>query len=60
MKNLHYEEWYSTENRHERHYFLPSTGHVGYQTQGAYVFGYNPELVSAEKVAHILRIIQGE
>jgi hypothetical protein len=59
MKNLRLEKWYSTENRHECHYFLADGLVAGYQ-ESAYVFGYNPELVSAEKVAHILRIIQGE
>jgi len=54
---LKLEKWYSTENRHEEHFFLADGLAAGYQ-ESAYVFGYNPEIVSAEKVQRILRIIQ--
>lgn len=53
------EKWYSTENRHEEHYFLADASSAGYQ-DSAYVFGYNPEIVSEEKVKKILEIISDE
>jgi len=54
---LRLEKWHSTENRHEEHYFLEGGEFAGYQ-KSAYVFGYNPEIVTPEKVARILQIIQ--
>lgn len=54
---LKLEKWQSSENRHEEHYFLADGPRTGYQ-DSAYVFGYNPELVTPEKVARILAIIK--
>ena len=51
------EKWYSTENRHEEHFFLVDGPAAGYQ-ESAYVFGYNPEVISPEKVARIMAIVQ--
>jgi hypothetical protein len=56
---LRLEKWYSTENRHEEHYFLVDGLAAGYQ-ESAYVFGYNPEIVSKEKVKRILDIIRSD
>ena len=54
---LRLEKWFSTENRHEEHYFLADGLAAGYQ-ESAYVFGYNPEIVPPEKVKRILEIIR--
>ncbi len=50
------EIWQSDHNREECHYFVKG-GDVGYQ-HNTYLFGYNPQLVSEEKVAKILAIIE--
>jgi len=57
VDSLRLEKWFSTENRHECHYFLKEGLAAGYQ-ESAYVFGYNPEIVSPEKVKRILEIIR--
>jgi hypothetical protein len=54
---LRLEEWKSTENRHEKHYFMADGLAAGYQ-KSSYVFGYNPEIVSPDKVRRILAIIE--
>lgn len=54
------EVWNSDHNRQERHYFLPDSIMHGYQCQGAYVFGYNPELVSEETAAKIIALIEAQ
>ena len=56
---LDLEVWSSTDNRHERHYFIKDGAGASYQ-DGRYVFGYNPEIVPPEKVERILAIIQAE
>lgn len=53
---LRLEKWYSTENRHEEHYFLTDGLSAGYQ-ESAYVFGYNPELVAPATVQKILALL---
>lgn len=53
---LSLEKWWSSDNRHERHYFIKEGEGVSYQ-DGRYVFGYNPEIISPEKVHRILEII---
>ena len=55
---LHLEVWESSENRRELHYFMKDGAAHGYQ-DAAYVFGYNPEIVSADTVKKILALIQG-
>jgi hypothetical protein len=57
MPKLRLEKWYSTENRHEEHFFLVDGLAAGYQ-ESAYCFGYNPEMISPEKVKRILAIIE--
>ena len=57
--NFRLERWYSTENRHEEHYFLADGLAAGYQ-ESAYVFGYNPEIVSPQTVRAILDLIKRE
>lgn len=49
------EVWHSDNNREERHYFLKNEG-AGYQ-QHAYLFGYNPQIISEAQVEQILEII---
>ncbi len=56
---LRLEKWYSSENRHEEHFFMACGPSAGYQTS-TYVFGYNPKIVSKEKVERILEIINGK
>jgi hypothetical protein len=56
---LSLESWQSSDNRHEKHFFIKDGTGASYQ-DGRYVFGYNPDIVSAEKVERILRIIQDE
>lgn len=56
---LKLEKWFSTENRHEEHFFMVDGLAAGYQ-ESAYVFGYNPEVISPEKVERILRIVREE
>lgn len=53
---LSLEVWSSTDNRHERHYFIKDGQGASYQ-DGRYVVGFNPEIVSEEKIARILAII---
>lgn len=53
---LSLEVWSSTDNRHERHYFIKDGAGASYQ-DGRYVFGYNPEIIPQEKVDRILAII---
>ena len=53
---LRLEKWYSTENRHEVHYFLAEKLTAGYQ-ESAYVVGFNPEIISAKTIKQILAII---
>lgn len=55
---LHVENWYSTENRHERHYFLQDGKQHGYQVDGAYLCGINPDLVSPELEQQILELLK--
>jgi hypothetical protein len=55
---LHLEVWESSENRHERHYFMKDGAAHGYQN-AAYVFGYNPEIVSEDVVQKIIVLIEG-
>lgn len=56
---LQLEEWSSTHNRKERHYFLQDGGKQhGYQSDGAYLCGLNPELVSPELEAQILELLR--
>lgn len=55
-EKLRLEKWFSTENRHEEHFFLVDGLKAGYQ-ESAYVFGYNPEIVTPDKVSRILDII---
>lgn len=57
LGKLRLERWYSTENRHEEHYFVAEGLQAGYQ-ESAYVFGYNPKLISKTKVKRILAIIR--
>lgn len=54
---LRLEKWYSTENRHEEHFFLQDGGSAGYQ-ESAYVFGYNPEIISQETLRKIIELIE--
>jgi hypothetical protein len=54
---LSLEIWSSTDNRHERHFFIKDGAGASYQ-DGRYVFGYNPEIVSEDKVKRILEIIK--
>lgn len=54
---LRLEKWYSTENRHEEHFFLADGLAAGYQ-ESAYVFGYNPELIPPELVKKIIALIE--
>lgn len=56
LPKLNLEVWSSTDNRHERHYFIADGQGASYQ-DGRYVFGYNPEIVDADKVQRILAII---
>jgi hypothetical protein len=53
---LRLEKWYSTENRHEEHFFLADGLAAGYQ-ESAYVFGYNPEIIPPALVGKIKAII---
>lgn len=55
-KELRLEKWFSTENRHEEHFFLVDGLSAGYQ-ESAYVFGYNPEIIGPDKLGRILQII---
>lgn len=52
---LRLEKWYSTENRHEEHFFLEGGISAGYQ-ESAYVFGYNPELLTPDKIERMKAI----
>lgn len=54
---LSLETWSSSDNRHERHYFLKDGQPGAAYQDGKYVFGYNPDIVSADKVQRILAII---
>ena len=54
---LRLEVWNSSENREERHFFINDFQPTAYQ-QSPYVFGYNPLVVSEDKVAKILEIIE--
>lgn len=54
---LRLEKWYSTENRHEEHFFLTDGLAAGYQ-ESAYVFGYNPEIISQETLRKIIELIE--
>jgi hypothetical protein len=56
MTKLRLEVWHSSENREERHYFMSDPQPAGYQ-QSPYVWGYNPQVVSEEKVERILAIL---
>jgi hypothetical protein len=49
------EIWQSSQNRHERHYFLRNGQHA-YQ-DGQYICGVNPELVTPEQERAILAIL---
>jgi len=51
---LRLEKWFSTTNKHEVHYFLDDKSPAG---DGAYVFGYNPEIILPDKLSRILDII---
>ena len=57
--SIEIEEWRSTQNREEIHYFVRDGKRHGYQG-GAYLFGYNPELVSEETAGRIMALIQAE
>jgi hypothetical protein len=59
MNHLHLEVWSSSENRHERHYFMRDGQMHGYQ-RGQYVWGYNPALISDETAAKIRLLILRE
>lgn len=54
---LRLEVWKSSENREERHFFIDNFERTAYQ-QSPYVFGYNPLVVSEDKVEKILEIIE--
>jgi len=56
---LQLEEWSSTHNRKERYYFLQDGGQQhGYQSDGAYLVGLNPSLVTPEQEAAILKLLE--
>ena len=50
------EVWSSSDKRHERHFFIKDGQGASYQ-DGRYVMGYNPEIVSDEKMQAILTIL---
>lgn len=52
MPNLILEEWKSTTNLTERHYFLDKPHQ--------YVFGFNPEIIKPHVLRKILKIIKEE
>jgi hypothetical protein len=56
---LNLENWASSDNRHEKHFFIADGQGASYQ-DGRYVFGYNPDIVSEDKVERILKIIREE
>jgi len=49
------EIWQSSQNRHEKHYFIRDGQHA-YQ-DGAYLVGINPERVTPEQERSILAIL---
>jgi hypothetical protein len=51
------EVWKSSENREERHYFLKDGQMHGYQIQGAYLFGVNPQFFDDDKINRILAML---
>ncbi len=57
MRRIELEEWTSTQNRCERHYFLRDGQQHGYQ-RGQYVFGYNPAMVSEATAIRIMALIE--
>jgi len=50
------EVWQSNKNRTEKHYFLMGGQHA-YQ-DGRYLFGLNPQLVTPEQEAAILKLLE--
>lgn len=50
------ERWTSSQSREEIHWFMPG-GDVGYQ-HNTYLFGYNPQQVSATQIAAIKKILK--
>ena len=59
LTKLKLEVWRSDHNRHECHFFLPGHG-AGYQPEGAYYFGYNPQLITQDQLKQILAILNAE
>lgn len=57
---LQLEEWNSSHNRRERHWFLIDGDQHGYQGERKYVFGVNPKVVSESTVAKIKELIEGQ
>ena len=55
---LQLEEWQSSHNRKERHYFLQDGQQHGYQSDGAYLVGLNPDIVPLETEQQILRLLE--
>jgi hypothetical protein len=53
---LKLEVWRSDHNRHECHFFLPGDG-SGYQPDGRYFLGYNPQLINEVQIQRILEIL---
>jgi hypothetical protein len=51
------ETWHSDNNREERHFFLKNAAKDGYQ-EHAYLFGYNPQIISESQIDEILKIIE--
>lgn len=54
---LSVENWHSTDNRHEKHYFLKDGAQHGYQ-DGQYLVGLNPSIVPPETEAKILQLLE--
>jgi hypothetical protein len=57
LSKIELEVWQSSHNRHERHYFIRDGKLHGYQADGLYLFGLNPEVVTPEQEQEILKIL---
>jgi hypothetical protein len=55
--SLKLEEWQSSHNRRERHYFLQDGRQHGYQ-EGRYLLGLNPQIVPADVEQAILALLE--